>query len=115
MGAVPEDFQLSTEPMDLLFAETGASLRAAGDDRAAIIAAIRRFLDEGMAIMYSPSAMWDFFGMVLHRAGFNQQEKDRRMRVFSTVTNERFQGGRPYPLDWPWLEHDQPQPEPPGN
>jgi hypothetical protein len=36
-------------------------LRAAQGDRAAIVAAIEQFLDEGMAIVYSPSALWDYF------------------------------------------------------
>jgi hypothetical protein len=98
--------QDQSDPMDMLIGETGAALRAAGEDRAAIITAIRRFLDAGMAIVYSPSAMWDFFGMVLHRARFNKHEKDRRNRIFSTVTNEVFQGGRPYPPDWPWHERE---------
>jgi hypothetical protein len=103
------------DPMDMLIGETGAALRAAGEDRAAILPAIRRFLDEGMAIMNSPSAMWDFFGVVLYRAGFNEEEKDRRMRIFSTVTRERFQGGHPYPPDWPWHEQEQAEPEPPAH
>jgi len=98
--------------MDMLIGETAAALRAAGEDRAAIITAIRRFLQAGMAIVYSPSAMWDFFGVVLRRAGFTWQEHDRRMRIFSTVTNEVFQGGHPYPPDWPW--HERTEPEPPA-
>jgi hypothetical protein len=68
-----------------------------------------------MAIMNSPSAMWDFFGTVLHRAGFNEQQKDWRTRIFSTVTNEVFQGGHPYPPDWPWHEHERGEPEPPAH
>jgi hypothetical protein len=90
--------------MQLLISEIAAALQAAGEDRIAIIPIIRRFLDEGMAIVHSPSAMWDHFGTVLHRARFNEQEKDRRTRIFSTVTNEMFEGGRPDPPDWPWHE-----------
>jgi hypothetical protein len=101
--------------MHTLIGETAAALRTAGEDRAAIITAIRRFLEAGMAIVYSPSAMWDFFGMVLHRAGFNEQQKDRRTRIFSTVTNEIFQGGHPYPLDWRWHEQERTEPEPPAH
>jgi hypothetical protein len=92
------------DPMQMLIGQTAAALRAAGGDRETIIAAIRRFLDAGMAIVYSPSAMWDYFRTTLDRAGFNDEEKDRRTRIFSTVTNEVFQGGRPYPPDWPWHE-----------
>ena len=84
--------------------QSAAALRSVGDDRAAIIAVFERFLDEGMAIVYSPSAMWDYVGMALRRAGFDASQRDRRMRIFSTVTNWRFQGGRPYPPDWPWHE-----------
>lgn len=65
--------QDSSDPMHTLIGETAAALRAAGEDRAAIITAIRRFLQAGMAIVYSPSAMWDFFGMVLHRAGSSRR------------------------------------------
>jgi hypothetical protein len=92
--------------MDRVLDETAAQLRAAGEDRQAIMAAIRRFLDAGMTIIYSPSAMWEFFDTALRRAGFDGQECDRRTRIFSTVTNEVFQGGRPYPTDWPWHERE---------
>ena len=106
--------QDQSDPLETLINETAAAMRAAGENRAAIITIIRRFLEAGMAIMNSPSAMWDFFGMVLHRAGFDEQQKDRRMRIFSTVTNERFQGGHPYPPDWPWHEHEQTEPDAPA-
>jgi hypothetical protein len=85
-------------------------LRAAGDDRAAIIRVFESFLDEGMAVVYSPSAMWDYLGTVLRRAGLDAAQQDRRYRIFSTVTNRRFRGGKPYPPDWPW--HETPDAEP---
>lgn len=83
-----------------------AGLREAGEDRAAIVAALEVFLDEGMAVVYSPSATWDYLGTVLRRAGLDRQQEARRYRLFSTVTQQRFQGGRAYPPDWPW--HEQP-------
>jgi hypothetical protein len=92
--------------MEALIERSAAGLRAAGDDWAAIIAVIRPFLDEGMEITGSPSALWDHFGTALRRAKFDAAQRDRRFRIFSTVTQERFQGGRPYPPDWPWHEQD---------
>jgi hypothetical protein len=83
---------------------SAAALRAAGDDRAAIIAVFERFIDEGMAIVYSPSALWDHVSTVIRRAGFDRSRWDRRMRLYSTVSNQRFSGGRPYGRDWPWSE-----------
>jgi hypothetical protein len=100
------DEKSQSDPMNMLISESAARLRADGEDREAIIATIRGFLDAGMAIVYSPSAMWDHFGTVLRRAGFNEQERDRRMRIFSTVTQEVFMDGQPYPPDWRWHEHD---------
>jgi len=90
--------------MDDLLDRTAAALLSAGDDRTAIIAAFEKFLDEGIAIVYSPSAMWDYVGMIMRRAELNDQQQDRHYRIFSTVTNRRFQGGRPYPPDRPWHE-----------
>jgi hypothetical protein len=75
---------------------SAAGLRSAGDDRAAIIAVFERFIEEGMAIVYSPSALWDYISMAIGRAGFDASQRDRRMRIYSTVSNRRFQGGRPY-------------------
>jgi hypothetical protein len=83
-----------------------AGLRSAGDDRAAILAVFERFIDEGMAIVYSPSALWDYVSMAIRRAGFDASQRDRRMRIYSTVSNRRFQGGRPYGPDWPWNEEE---------
>ena len=89
---------------------SAAGLRSAGDDRASIIAVFERFLDEGMVIVYSPSAMWDYVSMAIRRAGFDASQRDRRMRIYSTVTNRRFQGGRPYPPGWPWHEAEDAEP-----
>jgi hypothetical protein len=83
-----------------------AGLRSAGDDRAAIVAVFERFIEEGMAIVYSPSALWDHVATVIRRAGFDGTQWDRRMRIYSTVSNRRFQGGRPYGPDWPWNEEE---------
>jgi hypothetical protein len=91
--------------MDALIERSAAGLRAAGD-RAAVVAVIRPFLDEGMEIAGSPSALWDHFGTVLRRAGFDAARRDWGFRIFSTVTRERFRGGRPFPPDWPWHEQD---------
>lgn len=92
--------------VDALIDRAASGLRDAGDDRTAVIAVIRAFLDEGMGVVGSPSALWDHFGTVLRRAGFDPAQRDRRLRIFSTVTGERFRGGRPYPPDWPWHEHE---------
>jgi hypothetical protein len=83
---------------------SAAGLRSAGDDRAAIIAVFERFIDEGMALVHSPSALWDYVSTVIARAGFDGSRWDRRMRIYSTVSNQRFQAGRPYGPDWPWNE-----------
>ena len=89
---------------------SAAALRSAGDDRAAILAVLERFLDEGLAIVYSPSAMWEYASMAMRRAGFDASQEDRGLRIYSTVTNRRFQGGRPYPPDWPWHEAEDAEP-----
>ena len=83
---------------------SAAGLRSAGDERAAIVAVFERFIDEGISIVYSPSALWDYVSTVIRRAGFDTSQWDRRMRIYSTVSNQRFQGGRPYGPDWPWNE-----------
>jgi hypothetical protein len=83
---------------------SAAGLRSAGDDRAPIIAVFERFIDEGMALVHSPSALWDYVSMAIRQAGFDASQWDRRMRIYSTVSNQRFQGGRPYGPDWPWNE-----------
>jgi hypothetical protein len=85
---------------------SAAGLRSAGEDRAAIIAVFERFIDEGMALVHSPSALWDHVGTAIRRAGFDASQRDRRMRIYSTVSNRRFQGGRPYGPDWPWNEEE---------
>ena len=89
---------------------SATGLRSVGDNRAVIIAVFERFLDEGMALIYSPSAMWDYVSMVIRRAGFDESQRDRRMRIFSTVRNQRFHGGRPYPPDWPWNVNEDAEP-----
>lgn len=101
----PDEEQEETrQQMDALIERTATGLCAAGDDRAAIIAVIRPFLANGMEIVGSPSALWGYFDTVLRRAGFNATQQDWRLRIYSTVTQEVFGGGRPYPPDWPWHE-----------
>jgi hypothetical protein len=89
---------------------TASNLRAAGGDRTAIIAVYERYLDEGMVLVYSPSAMWDYLNSVMQLAGTSRQEKDRLYRIFSTVTQQKFRGGQPYPPDWPWHENEPSDP-----
>lgn len=85
-------------------AELAAGLLAAGDDRERIAAAYRRFIDAGFPVCGSPSALWDYVGTALRRAGYDAPERDRRLRIYSTISWERF-GTRPYPPGWPWHEH----------
>jgi hypothetical protein len=73
--------------MDGLIGETAAARRAAGECSEATVAAVRRFLDAGMEIVYSPLAVWDFFGSALRRAGFDEQEQDRRTRRIGPGTS----------------------------
>jgi hypothetical protein len=98
-----------SDPMDALIRQTAAQMREARDDREAIIATIRHFLDAGMKIVYSGVAMWEFFITALRRAGFDAQEQDRRTRIFSTV----IMAGQHLPPDWPWHESDGPEPSAP--
>lgn len=84
--------------------QSAAGLRDADGDRAAIVAAFETFIADGLKLVHSPSALWDHVATAIGRAGFAGAEWDRRMRVYSTVANQRFQGGRPYPPDWPWHE-----------
>jgi hypothetical protein len=78
---------------------SAAGLRSAGDDRAAILAVFEGFIDEGMPLIHSPSALWDYVSTVILRAAFDASQRDRRMRIYSTVSNQRFSGGRPYGPD----------------
>ena len=41
--------------LDAIIATTAAELRAAGDEREAIVAVVRRFLDEALVVLYHPS------------------------------------------------------------
>jgi hypothetical protein len=95
--------------IEALIARTAARLREAEDDREAIIATIRHYLDAGRKIVYSGVAMWEHFSTVLRRAGFDAREQDRRMRIFSTV----IMAGASLPPDWPWHERDDQEPLPP--
>ncbi|MBV9124052.1 MAG: hypothetical protein JO112_11895 [Planctomycetes bacterium] len=109
----------SDATMKALLRDTVVRLRAASGSRESIVVAIKQFLDEGMKIVYSPSAMWDFFGPLPRKAGYNERDTDRIMRIFSTVVNEVIMGGRPYPPDWPWFEEEVgnngPSTEPPSS
>lgn len=99
------------ERIQCLRTATAERLRLACGDRGAIVAAIEQFLDEGMPIVYSPSALWDYFATsspsVPKLAGYDATGIDRITRIFSTVTWERWGEGQPLPPDWPW--HEQPE------
>jgi hypothetical protein len=95
--------------LDALIAATAPELRAAGDDREATAAAIRRFLDAAVDILFHPSALWFEFMAALKQAGFDHRQQDRRLRIYGTVSHERFGGGRPLPANWPWFEHEGPE------
>ncbi len=98
--------------MGSLVERTSAALRAAGEDRDVIAAVITRFLDEGLDILYHPGMMWGYFDQALARAGYDESGQDRRLRIYSTVSHERFAPGQPFPEDWPWLEEKAPEAEP---
>ncbi len=87
-----------------MIADLVAALHAAGEDRERIAAAFGRFIDAGLPVCGSPSALWDHLGTALRRAGYDAAGRDRRTRIYSTVSHQRF-GGRPLPSDWPWHEH----------
>lgn len=80
----------------------------AGDDRAAIVAAIEKFLDFGDAGEYSPAELWDYFAIsaptIPALAGCDALAEDRLIRIFSTCTHARYGGGQPLGEDWPWYE-----------
>jgi hypothetical protein len=102
-----------TETIDLIDAlcqQTVARLRAAAGERELIAAAIRQFLEEGMEIVYSPSALWDYFAIshpdLPTQAGYNQVERDRIVRIFGTVSWEKFGGGEPPPAGYPHEQQD---------
>jgi hypothetical protein len=108
LDAAEEERQADTRRrLDAVNADTAAELRAAGDDREPIAAVIRSFLDRALDVLYHPSALWFEFEAALRQAGFDAVQRDRRMRIYGTVSHERFGGGRPLPPDWPWFE-DQP-------
>src|SRR5689334_7008371 len=59
-GAAMADEPSEEDRVTAWIERSAAGLRSAGDDRAAITAVFERFLNEGLAIVYSPSAMWDY-------------------------------------------------------
>lgn len=95
--------------LDALIATTAPELRAAGEDRELIAGVIRRFLDTAVDILFHPSRLWFEFMAVLKLAGFDSRQQDRRLRIYGTVSHERFGNGRPLPADWPWFEHEGPE------
>ncbi len=92
--------------MNVLVANTAQSLRDAGESREAIAGIIYRFQEEGLQILYHPAMMWGYFEMALELAGYNAAAQDRRLRIYSTVSHDRFAPGKPFPKDWPWLEDE---------
>jgi hypothetical protein len=95
--------------LDQVNAATAQRLREAGEDREGIAAAARLFLDEALAVLFHPSALWFEWSKALRLAGFDAKQTDRRMRIYGTVSHERFGRGRPLPPDWPWFEHGAPE------
>jgi hypothetical protein len=92
--------------VDEVVAELAAALLAAGNDREQVAAAFGRFIDAGLPICGSPSALWGYVSMALRKAGCDAAETDRRMRVYWTVSWERF-CTVPYAPNWPWHEHPE--------
>jgi hypothetical protein len=88
-----------------------ADLHAAGNDRSAIVAAFGRFIDAGLPVCGSPSALWDHLSATLWKAGYDRPCRDRRTRIYGTVSHQRFGGGRPLGADWPWHEHPEADPD----
>ena len=90
--------------------ETVARLRAAAGEREPIAAAVRRFIDEGMEIVFSPSALWDYFAIshpdLPTQAGYDKADRDRIVRIYGTVSWEKFGGGRPVPAGYPHERRD---------
>ena len=91
--------------IEVLRQQTAANLRAAAGQREALVVAIRRFLDEGMGIIASPSALWDFFAIshpdLPTQAGYHGTERDRILRIFGTVSWQKFGEGEPPPAGYP--------------
>jgi hypothetical protein len=87
-----------------------SALHAAGDDRGRIAEAFQQFIDAGFPVCKSPSALWDYLGTALRQGGYTGAGWDRRMRIYSTVSWERFSAPEPYPADWPWREHPDAEP-----
>src|SRR5262245_11758276 len=94
----------TTRRLGALVSATAARLRDAGAKREAIVSVIRRFLDEGQAIVYHPSLLWGLFEDALDKAGYGAWALDRRLRIYSTVSHELFGEGEPLPDDWPRFE-----------
>jgi hypothetical protein len=79
-----------------LMERTAASLNSAGEDRDALVAAVRPFLDDGAALGFSASFMCAAFQMAVQLAGFDDEQCALRHRVCGTVAREHFPGGWPY-------------------
>jgi hypothetical protein len=95
--------------LDQVNAETAGRLREAGEDREAIAAVAKQFLEEALSVLSHPSALWFEWSKALRLAGYDAKQTDRRMRIYGTVSHERFGRGRPLPANWPWSEHDAPE------
>jgi hypothetical protein len=110
MDAEEEERQAEIDRrMESLIGRTAGELQAAGEDRDATAAVIARFLDEGLDILDHPGMMWGYFDKALVRAGYDERGQDRRLRIYSTVSHERFAPGEPFEDDWPWLEGQSPE------
>jgi hypothetical protein len=96
-----------------LVSATAARLREGGPKRAAVVAVIRRFLDEGQEIIYR-SLLWIYFQNALYEAGYGAWARDRRLRIYSTVSHEVIGGGEHLPEDWQWFEKDKRRKAGPG-
>jgi hypothetical protein len=79
-----------------LIERTAVSLRLAGEDREAIAAAVRPFLEKGSALGLCASVLCAAFDRAVRLAGFADTQRERRLRICATVGNEHFQGGWPY-------------------
>jgi hypothetical protein len=103
-----DDGEQDPAAMEAMRLTTADRIRAAGGDRAGIVAAIEALLDFGDAGEYSPSALWDYFSIsaptVPELAGCDTAAEDRVVRIFSTCTHARYGDGRPLPAGWPWHE-----------
>lgn len=75
---------------------TSNALRLTGENREAIAAVVRRFLDDGLSLGLCSAVLCNAFGFAVRLTGFDDEQQELRYRICGAVGREHFPGGWPY-------------------